>query len=280
MKPNIFIKHISLILVFIFLLTQLCIPRHSLAKNIDHKNTSTISPKSLFQAHTLENILSKAIPDMVSDISQHKRSGNDIWNRYVFWSSKMLNNFQASLKEFFHIISFILAEIKISLISPLQKFFKNIFLKPLLIARLLFLTAMILILPKLLCSSPKMVVINVPPAYNDLNVVFIVLDGVRPYEFFKGTQKYQFRRYRKSKSKTKAKTNKQIFPFLWKESRKFGQVSYDGNRFKGKACVVSNPYRISLPGYADLLSGYRQSNVTSNYFKKTVEYPTILDQLH
>jgi len=104
------------------------------------------------------------------------------------------------------------------------------------------------------------------------NVVYIVLDGVRPYEFFKGADPD----IPSNKNPVITLSNKEIFPFVWKELAGMQNTTVLGGQGE---CRVSNPYSVSLPAYADILAGKRQRNVCNNFFMGTVDNPTIPDNL-
>ncbi len=96
----------------------------------------------------------------------------------------------------------------------------------------------------------------------------IVLDGVRPDEFFKGSDP------RLSPSRV---PRKDLFPYLAGELADDSAVTVlgDGDR----PCRTTNPHGISLPAYADILSGSRQSEVSSNDFRGRITRDTLLDRL-
>ncbi|MBE7440405.1 MAG: hypothetical protein HS115_18290 [Spirochaetales bacterium] len=107
-----------------------------------------------------------------------------------------------------------------------------------------------------------------------LRVVLIVLDGVRTEEFFGGTDPDLAREHG-----VLPRTRESIFPFLWQEMAPRSSVLSGNIHARERACYVSNKQRISLPSYADLLAGFRQSNVVSNRFRGKVKNATIIDRL-
>ncbi len=139
----------------------------------------------------------------------------------------------------------------------------------------------------------------------------IVLDGLRPQEFFQGIDKKLLNEERNKKGneaknetdneKENAKENKtenetelsdqqatttyhsrrNLFPFLWGHLAQQKKTEFFGNRFENRkeTCRVSNPYCSSLPAYADLLSGMRQDTVANNAFRGQMGCPSIIDKL-
>ena len=91
---------------------------------------------------------------------------------------------------------------------------------------------------------------------HSLNIVLIVLDGIRVQEFLN--------------SKT---DNKLIH--IHSKKRKQAKKS----TIIRDSCTISNPYGSSLPAYADILSGVRQSNVRTNNFKSRLNCPSFIDRL-
>jgi len=114
----------------------------------------------------------------------------------------------------------------------------------------------------------------VEPKTEPLRVVLIVLDGVRTEEFFGGTDPELAREHG-----VLPRTREAIFPFLWQEMAPRSSVLSGNIHANERGCFVSNNQRISLPSYADLLAGFRQSNVVSNRFRGKVKNATIIDRL-
>lgn len=65
-----------------------------------------------------------------------------------------------------------------------------------------------------------------------------------------------------------------LMPFFWAELMKDGIVY--GNRNLGSDAMLTNEYRVSLPGYAELLAGFAQREIVNND-PKQVPATTILE---
>lgn len=84
-----------------------------------------------------------------------------------------------------------------------------------------------------------------PGAATERNVIFITFDGVRPEEFFHGTD-----------PDIHDGEPEQLFPYFWSAMAPQGVVF--GNREQGDAMVVGNPTLVSLPAYQSIMVGRAQ----------------------
>ena len=107
------------------------------------------------------------------------------------------------------------------------------------------------------------------------NVVVILIDGYRWQELFKGadfdllnTGKYNsgdsLARIKKYWSSNLEERRKKLMPFTWNYIAKNGQLY--GNRDLGNKVNVLNPYWISYPGRAEILSGFVDTAINSNSY--------------
>ncbi|MFC7049799.1 alkaline phosphatase family protein [Emcibacter nanhaiensis] len=107
------------------------------------------------------------------------------------------------------------------------------------------------------------------------NVILITLDGVRWEEVFRGVDKKFFDQkdynayhktheaFKETYNQGSAEKNRAaVFPFLWSTVATKGQLY--GNRDKGSAVSVTNPYHFSYPGYNEILTGLPDPRVDSN----------------
>jgi len=107
------------------------------------------------------------------------------------------------------------------------------------------------------------------------NVVVILIDGYRWQELFKGADldllnstknnsADSLARIKKYWSQNLNERRKKLMPFTWNDIAKKGQIY--GNRDLGNKVNVMNPYWISYPGRAEVLSGFVDSAITSNSY--------------
>lgn len=96
----------------------------------------------------------------------------------------------------------------------------------------------------------------------------IVLDGVRPEEFFHGSDPLL---------ETSHVNREDLFPYLAGELQKDTDATILGEG--DHPCLTTNPHGISLPAYADILAGARQNEVSSNDFRGKIGQDTLLDRL-
>lgn len=105
------------------------------------------------------------------------------------------------------------------------------------------------------------------------NIIFVMTDGLRWQEVFTGAEadlinrtnggvenvaalKQQF--WRDTADERRAA----LMPFLWNVIARQGQIY--GNRDKGSDAHVTNPYKISYPGYSETLCGFADPRIDSN----------------
>lgn len=107
------------------------------------------------------------------------------------------------------------------------------------------------------------------------NLVLILIDGYRWQELFHGAEqdllnnpKYNtmdsLRRMRMFWSDNMDERRTKLMPFTWNYVAKQGQIY--GNRDFGNDVNVKNPYWISYPGRAEVLSGFVDSKINSNEY--------------
>ncbi len=105
------------------------------------------------------------------------------------------------------------------------------------------------------------------------NVVLILIDGYRWQELFNGANydlltnpKYNsgdsLQRMKKYWADDVEIRRTKLMPFTWNYIAKHGQLY--GNRDKGNKVNVKNPYWISYPGRAEVLSGFVDKKINSN----------------
>lgn len=111
--------------------------------------------------------------------------------------------------------------------------------------------------------------------YKTKNVVVILIDGYRWQELFKGADldllnsiKYNgidsLAPFKKYWSENPDERRKKLMPFTWNYIARHGQLY--GNRDLGNKVNVMNPYWISYPGRAEVLSGFVDSAINSNSY--------------
>lgn len=112
--------------------------------------------------------------------------------------------------------------------------------------------------------------------HNNKNLVFILIDGYRWQEVFRGADSTLLanKKYRKQDSaaifkkywaNTVAERRQKLMPFFWKVLAKQGQLY--GNRDLGNLVNVRNKYWFSYPGRSETITGYYDEKINSN------EYP-------
>jgi len=105
------------------------------------------------------------------------------------------------------------------------------------------------------------------------NLIIITTDGFRWQELFGGmdpvlaadkayNQKDSFRIFSRFWSEDAGERRKKLMPFFWNTFANKGQVY--GNRWLDNKVEVSNPYRISYPGYSEIMCGYVDTAIKSN----------------
>ncbi len=119
------------------------------------------------------------------------------------------------------------------------------------------------------------------------NIVMVTLDGMRWQEIFNGLDSALVNNstYTKDKDNLNDHFNaalasdkrKLLMPFLWSTIVQKGQLY--GNRNLNNYADVANPYKISYPGYNELLTGYPDPEIKEND-KKPNPNVTILEFLN
>jgi len=127
---------------------------------------------------------------------------------------------------------------------------------------------------------------NLPAASVQVeNAVLVTADGLRHQELFFGADE-ELIKDKKSGIETPdalreqfwrsdaADRRRALLPFFWSTLAAGGSIF--GNRARGSRVNVSNAYRVSYPGYAEILTGQAQPSITEN---KAVPNPheTILE---
>ncbi len=117
------------------------------------------------------------------------------------------------------------------------------------------------------------------------NVVLILIDGLRWQELFHGADyslltnpKFNsmdsIKRMRMFWSDNVKERREKLMPFTWNYIVKHGQIY--GNRDLGNKVNVKNPYWISYPGRAEVLSGFVDKKISSNGYGTNTN-PNILE---
>ncbi len=120
------------------------------------------------------------------------------------------------------------------------------------------------------------------------NVFIITSDGLRWQEVFSGADADLMNkenggveatnRLRKAYWRpTPEARRKALMPFMWNTIASEGQIY--GNQKKGSTAQITNDKRFSYPGYNEILTGYANSNITSND-KILNQRATVLEWLH
>ncbi len=149
----------------------------------------------------------------------------------------------------------------------------NLSVKQLLFATILF-----------ACSSTS----SAQTTPNDQNMVIILIDGYRWEEMFRGAEldllqnpKFNsmdsLKRMKDFWSDDSHARREKLMPFTWNFISKNGQLY--GNRDQGNNVNVKNPYWISYPGRAEIMSGFVDSAISSNNYKNN-ENINVLEFLH
>lgn len=119
------------------------------------------------------------------------------------------------------------------------------------------------------------------------NLFLITIDGLRWNEVFTGAERKLLNKDRGGVDDTigvqekfwrdsASARRKALMPFFWTTLIKEGVVY--GNRNLGSEAIVTNEIRISYPGYAEILTGSVQPEITTNE-KKQIQEVTILEFL-
>ena len=105
------------------------------------------------------------------------------------------------------------------------------------------------------------------------NVIFVMTDGLRWQEVFRGADESLFKKTEGAKKDldpakiaywraTPEASRAALMPFFWKVVAAQGQVF--GNQDRGSLARVANPYKFSYPGYSETFSGFVDPGVDSN----------------
>jgi hypothetical protein len=125
-------------------------------------------------------------------------------------------------------------------------------------------------------------------AHQTENIVLILIDGYRWQELFHGAeqdllnnQKYNstdsLQRIKKFWADNIDERRKKLMPFTWNYIAHHGQLY--GNRDLGNRVNVENPYWISYPGRAEMLSGFADKKINSNDYGNNTN-PNVLEFLN
>ncbi len=118
------------------------------------------------------------------------------------------------------------------------------------------------------------------------NVILITIDGLRIQEMFGGMDPivsendkrsgiYDLERARARYWRpTREERREALMPYFWRTIAPRGIVF--GDKEKGSSVLVTNPLLFSAPGYAEILTGRPQADVTTNDVKRYA-HPTILE---
>ena len=117
------------------------------------------------------------------------------------------------------------------------------------------------------------------------SVILVTIDGVRWQEVFGGAD-LRLLEERKETAEASKKAfwrdsaeerRSALVPFLWDTVAQEGQLL--GDLGVGSPVIVTNRYKISYPGYHELLSGFASDTISSNK-KIPNPSPTVLEWLH
>ena len=106
------------------------------------------------------------------------------------------------------------------------------------------------------------------------NVVFVMTDGLRWQEVFRGADAALMNDKQREFAPGKREA---LLPFLWQVIARQGQVY--GNRVLGSDAYVTNGFNFSYPGYNETLSGFADPRIHSND-KVANPNVTVLEWLH
>ncbi|HVP12501.1 MAG TPA: alkaline phosphatase family protein [Phycisphaerae bacterium] len=118
--------------------------------------------------------------------------------------------------------------------------------------------------------------------------MFVLIDGFRWQEMFDGADQALMNKEQGGVQNVDAlkaaygrdtpeARREALMPFIWGVVAKQGQIF--GNKDKGSIVQVTNAYRISYPGYSEMMVGYADPGVTSNE-KRPNPNVTVLEWLH
>src|SRR5687768_10456855 len=120
------------------------------------------------------------------------------------------------------------------------------------------------------------------------NVLFIMLDGLRWQEVFRGAEERLVNKERGGIEKpeeirkrfvreSEEEKRRALLPFLWEVVAKEGQLL--GNHDKQSVGRVANGKYFSYPGYSEVLCGFADERIDSND-KNLNQNVTVLEWLH
>jgi Metalloenzyme superfamily len=112
-----------------------------------------------------------------------------------------------------------------------------------------------------------------------INVVFIVLDGVRGEEFFNGAEDPLSQKRKSLPPEISRRSAENLMPFLRQKVVRGGRARIFGNRAMGEKCLVDNRQMMSLPAYANIFAGVSETGVLHNRFQARIGFPTIIDSI-
>ncbi len=112
-----------------------------------------------------------------------------------------------------------------------------------------------------------------PPKHKTENIIFVMTDGMRWQELFRGADATLMNKENGSVEDvpalrkaywrdTEEERRRALMPFLWDVVARQGQVY--GNRAKGSDAYVTNGLNFSYPGYSETLCGFADPRVNSN----------------
>lgn len=140
----------------------------------------------------------------------------------------------------------------------------------------------------LLLAASAPVAATQPPTPRIKNVIVVTIDGLRWQELFGGLSTELLSAegsgvrdgapvQARFGGKTDIERRERLMPFFWTVVARQGQVFGDATR--GSAARVTNPYRVSYPGYNELLAGFADPTLQSN---KPIPNPnvTVLEWLN
>lgn len=116
------------------------------------------------------------------------------------------------------------------------------------------------------------------------NVVVVTIDGLRPREVFTGAERANMRgvesedglveKYWRNDVNARREV---LMPFLWSTMAREGQVF--GNTALGSPMRVTNDFRCSYPGYAELFTGFADPRINGNGYGENPNV-TVLEWLN
>ena len=119
------------------------------------------------------------------------------------------------------------------------------------------------------------------------NLIIVTIDGLRWQEVFWGATDSLMNdlEYVKDTSalqerfaaETPEERREKLMPWFWSTLATSGQMY--GNRAHNNNVNVTNRFRVSYPGYSEILTGYADSRITSNA-KKWNPHPTVLEWIN